>query len=274
MWFLRAPPDGSPVAGTSPPSPLFDTVDVLSEEVAQIHPSAFAAGRGQKVQQRLQQWRTARDLLPPGERQRREHLDQLRLGLLYRFLHRVPAAGGGSVERTALCLSGGGIRSAAFALGLLQGLAERRLLSQCHYLSTVSGGGYIGTWLSAWLRRARPAPPDQVYRSLAQRHSADEEWPQIRWLRAYSEYLTPRAGLMSADTWTGIALYIRNLLVNWLVIGSLIGALVTIPKVVTIIAVSTQHSPWCAWIYLLVFVAASLVGLSFVTRNRPSWRIA
>ena len=91
---------------------------------------------------------------------------------------------------------------------------------------------------------------------------------------AYSEYLTPRAGLMSADTWTGIALYIRNLLVNWLIIGSLIGAVVAFPKVVTIIAVRTQHSAWWAWIYLLVFFAASLVGLSFVTRNRPSWRIA
>ncbi len=274
MWFLRASQGGSPVAGTPVSSPLFDTVDVLSDEVAQIHPGAFAPGFGQKVQQRLLQWRTERDLLPPGARQQRERLDRLRLGLLYRFLHRVPAVAGGSVERTALCLSGGGIRSAAFALGLLQGLAERRLLSQCHYLSTVSGGGYIGTWLSAWLRRARPNPPDDIYRSLAQRPSADDEWPQIRWLRAYSEYLTPRAGLMSADTWTGIALYIRNLLVNWLVIGSLIGALVAFPKVVTIIAVWTQHSASWAWIYLSIFFVASLVGLSFVTRNRPSWRIA
>ena len=156
----------------------------------------------------------------------------------------------------------------------MQGLAERGLLARFHYLSTVSGGGYIGCWLSTWLRRSRPLPPDEVYRSLAQRPSADEEWPQIGWLRAYSEYLTPRAGIMSADTWTGIALYIRNLLVNWLVIGSLLGALVTLPKVVAIIAVWTQHSPWWAWIYLLVFAIASLVGLSFVTRNRPSWRIA
>ena len=274
MWFLRAPPDGSPVVGTPVPSPLLDTVDVLSDEVAQIHPGAFAARLGQKVQRQLQRWRTDRDRLAPEERQQRERLNRLRLGLLYWFLHRVPDPAGESVQRAALCLSGGGIRSAAFALGLLQGLAERRLLTQFHYLSTVSGGGYIGTWLSSWLRRARPAPPDEVYRSLAQRPSADDEWPQIRWLRAYSEYLTPRAGLMSADTWTGIALYIRNLLVNWLIIGSLIGAVVAFPKVVTIIAVRTQHSAWWAWIYLLVFFAASLVGLSFVTRNRPSWRIA
>src|ERR1051325_427837 len=54
---------------------------------------------------------------------------------------------------TALCISGGGIRSATFALGAIQGLAEHGLLSQFDYLSTVSGGGYIGSWLSAWTTR-------------------------------------------------------------------------------------------------------------------------
>ncbi|MDX6303281.1 MAG: hypothetical protein QOI77_250, partial [Blastocatellia bacterium] len=44
--------------------------------------------------------------------------------------------------RSALCLSGGGIRSATFNLGLLQGLARHELLSKFDYLSTVSGGGF------------------------------------------------------------------------------------------------------------------------------------
>jgi Patatin-like phospholipase len=44
----------------------------------------------------------------------------------------------------ALCLSGGGIRSAAFGLGIIQGLARANLLAEFDYLSTVSGGGYIG----------------------------------------------------------------------------------------------------------------------------------
>src|SRR6202035_5750926 len=55
---------------------------------------------------------------------------------------------------SALCVSGGGIRSATFALGAIQGLAEHGLLEQFDYLSTVSGGGYIGAWLSAWVNRA------------------------------------------------------------------------------------------------------------------------
>src|SRR5271155_6258701 len=54
---------------------------------------------------------------------------------------------------SALCISGGGIRSSTFALGALQALADHRLLGQFDYLSTVSGGGYIGSWLTAWIKR-------------------------------------------------------------------------------------------------------------------------
>jgi Patatin-like phospholipase len=50
--------------------------------------------------------------------------------------------------RAGLALSGGGIRAATVALGVLQSLAERDLLKRFHYLSTVSGGGYIGSSLS------------------------------------------------------------------------------------------------------------------------------
>ena len=56
-------------------------------------------------------------------------------------------------QGNALCISGGGIRSATFALGALQGLAELGLLEKFDYLSTVSGGGYIGSWLTAWKQR-------------------------------------------------------------------------------------------------------------------------
>ena len=48
-----------------------------------------------------------------------------------------------------LAFSGGGIRSATFNLGILQALAEAHLLHKFDYLSTVSGGGYIGAWLAA-----------------------------------------------------------------------------------------------------------------------------
>jgi hypothetical protein len=69
---------------------------------------------------------------------------------LYLNFHAAPA-----YPRTAICLSGGGIRSAAFGLGVLQFLAKADLLHRFEYISTVSGGGYIGSWLSAWLARLR-----------------------------------------------------------------------------------------------------------------------
>ena len=61
------------------------------------------------------------------------------------------------VDLAALCLSGGGIRSATFALGVMQGLARFGLLDRFHYLSSVSGGGYIASWLTAWRHRADDA---------------------------------------------------------------------------------------------------------------------
>jgi predicted acylesterase/phospholipase RssA len=50
-----------------------------------------------------------------------------------------------------LAFSGGGIRSATFNLGILQALAKAKTLRTFDYLSTVSGGGYIGSWLMGWM---------------------------------------------------------------------------------------------------------------------------
>src|ERR1043165_7635265 len=71
----------------------------------------------------------------------------IRLTAIWSTVHELPE------KRAALCFSGGGIRSATFGLGILQGLARCGLLDKFHYLSTVSGGGYIGSWLSAWINR-------------------------------------------------------------------------------------------------------------------------
>jgi uncharacterized membrane protein len=63
-----------------------------------------------------------------------------------------------------LSLSGGGIRSAMLGLGLLQTLTESEFGRHVDYLSTVSGGGYIGTALSSLLSMHElhhgPAPTD------------------------------------------------------------------------------------------------------------------
>ena len=54
-----------------------------------------------------------------------------------------------------LALSGGGIRSATFGLGVLQGLYALGIFERLDYISSVSGGGYIGGWLQAAVANGR-----------------------------------------------------------------------------------------------------------------------
>ncbi len=58
-----------------------------------------------------------------------------------------------------LALSGGGIRSAAFSLGVLGALARHNVLRHVDYLSTVSGGGYLGSFLTAFATSPSPQVP-------------------------------------------------------------------------------------------------------------------
>jgi len=60
------------------------------------------------------------------------------------------------LDAIGLALSGGGIRSATFCLGAIQVMAERKLLKDVDFLSTVSGGGYTGSFLSRRLGRLSP----------------------------------------------------------------------------------------------------------------------
>src|SRR5260370_20548156 len=119
-------------------------------------------------------------------------------------------------QRAALCISGGGIRSATFGLGVLQGLARCGLLDKFHYLSTVSGGGYIGSWLSAWIHRAKDglaSVADQLARP-SETARPNPEPAEIHNLRSYSNYLTPRLGRFSAATWTMVWRELANLPFN------------------------------------------------------------
>ena len=199
---------------------------------------------------------------------------------LYRALHRLSSV--------ALCLSGGGIRSASFALGVIEALAvhprqastrqegdkqaasaSASLLSQFHYLSTVSGGGYIGSWLAAWIARDGYGA---VWRGLVGRREHPEQEPaEIAWLRTYSNYLTPRLGLFSADTWTAIALYVRNLILNWLVILPALVLLLLSIKAFAVAAFWLSGSGRYAIVALAVVGALSMMwSLRFALLNRPS----
>ena len=155
-----------------------------------------------------------------------EKASDIRLAAMYTRIHRHEHG------QSALCLSGGGIRSGTFALGLLQGLARYNLLKQFDYLSTVSGGGYIGGWLTAWLHRHRDelAGVTEDMSTAEPKSKVDPDPPAIQYLREYSNFLTPKSGLLTADTWAFLAIYLRNLLLNWLVLFPLLLALLALPR--------------------------------------------
>jgi hypothetical protein len=53
----------------------------------------------------------------------------------------------------------------------------------------------------------------------------------VRHLREYSNYLSPKLGALSADTWTLVATYVRNLVLNWLVLVPVLMAALAVPRV-------------------------------------------
>lgn len=198
-------------------------------------------------------------------------------------------------ELVGLAFSGGGIRSATFNLGVLQGLAALNLLPMFDYLSTVSGGGYIGTWLSAWISRAgsdatvarckKPAPHDAkdapVYRvqdclDPDRSKKPDHQEPRpLRFLREYSNYLTPRLGFLGADTWTAVAIYTRNLLLNQLIFFSFLSSVLLVPRIVVWITDRTAHlsclpgarnlAPVAAFLLLLLALGVVTVNMKHLT---------
>jgi hypothetical protein len=130
---------------------------------------------------------------------------------------------------SGMCFSGGGIRSATFNLGVLQGLAAHGKLGCFDYLSTVSGGGYIHQFLASWIACENLAKvQEQLTPIPGAQHRA--LWPDpLRWLRRYSNYLTPQKGFFSADTWVVGAIWLRNTLLNQIVLVSTLLLLLLLP---------------------------------------------
>ncbi|APW59720.1 patatin-like phospholipase family protein [Paludisphaera borealis] len=275
--------------------PLF--ADVLSEELHAIDMRRACALFGRD--EVLAEGETEPDLQlvetpapsgeTPEERQKREDHDSARFDREMRKA---------ALDRdlVGLAFSGGGIRSATFSLGILQGLGRMKLLRRIDYLSTVSGGGYIGSWLAAWIRRegTRAEPPDpaspgdgatvpdamenvelqlnpsRIEQSNArrpvfeERSIVDEEPEAIRHLRSYSNYLTPRPGLFTTDTWTLLGIYIRNFLLNQLILFPLTVAFVVLVWIVVLFFGPHRwgSGKWCGFFFLALLAwSFTLLGL-------------
>lgn len=214
-----------------------------------------------------------------------------------------------SARLAGLAVSGGGIRSATFNLGVIQALARMGLLSRLDYVSVASGGGFIGSWLTSWIRRhgvrqveaalanaaCADEPPEEESDGEAEDGSSDRdgggpggdpaaadaasaaaeeqavgaaagavaeetgsepatagrgafdargsadpgqevEAAPIRWLRQFSNYLTPKVGLFSGDFWAIFETYLRNLLLNFGLVIGLLALIMLSPRLLLLLS--------------------------------------
>jgi hypothetical protein len=133
-----------------------------------------------------------------------------------------------------VALSGGGIRSATFSLGVFQSLARLRLLEHVKFLSTVSGGGYFGGFFGRLLHRNHGDIPgfdgDAAggrQRKTAERLSIEDVEAilensgssPLRFLRRNGRYLAPGG---SGDLLSAFAVVLRNWVAAQVVVGFLV----------------------------------------------------
>jgi len=134
--------------------------------------------------------------------------------------------------KAGLALSGGGIRSATFSLGVLQAFARYGLLRRFDFLSTVSGGGYVGSFLGrlytrpkeelrgALPRIVRPSP-DTTLRTtdLVERILSEPRSKPLCFLRENGRYLSPNG---AGDLLLAGAVVLRNTVSIHVVLATLV----------------------------------------------------
>jgi hypothetical protein len=123
--------------------------------------------------------------------------------------NQVPTVENGFV---GVALSGGGNRSSTFCLGVLQALNATGTLENVHYLSTVSGGGYIGTAMTVGMSTGGSFPFGQTGVDVG-------ETPETRHLRDNSRYLL-QDGVRSLIS--AFVIYLRGIAMNAVVVVPLL----------------------------------------------------
>jgi hypothetical protein len=177
-----------------------------------------------------------------------------------------------------LCLSGGGIRSATFNLGVLQGLSRLGLLPKVEYLSSVSGGGYIHHFLAAWITRrsslldvqaALNPIPSQEKNSRGEARVMTPE--PISWLRRYSNYLSPSIALFGTDMWTIAAVWVRNTLLNLIVLLSTLLFLLMLPHLFVSTSMTIRSIVESDTVPVIVLIISFAVGFVFFALDFPEF---
>jgi hypothetical protein len=179
-----------------------------------------------------------------------------------------------------LALSGGGIRSATFALGLAQGLARAELLSCVDIMSTVSGGGYFGAFYGHLLHRP-PKRPRSSERAPADEVLADAKPDAVEFLRSNGRYLAPNG---AGDLFAAGAVVLRNWVSALVVIGAVVLLVFTVLALVrygimdrvavfgpALAGLPPWMSPYVLFMLGLVLLVTAPVGWTFwLVKDGPS----
>lgn len=157
-----------------------------------------------------------------------------------------------------LALSGGGIRSATFALGVVTELARRGLMDDVDYLSTVSGGGYLGGFITSTVGEASSEDEDRPFRAVFGESDRMEKRP-VRTLRNHSKYLV-EGGIKTLATLAGTVLY-----------GLITAALLVAPVLLLLVAsaASVRHAPDIA--RAVAWFGVALFAIGYATAQ---WTVA
>ena len=144
-------------------------------------------------------------------------------------------------ELVGMAMSGGGTRSAVFNLGVAQALAQYGLMNQVDYMSTISGGGYLGSSLTSLCAEDLPydtqdsengpsrldmtkdrfpyafpgplAQPPEGNNTSPEVHGLES--PATRHVREYARLLIPGSGIFHMETWTTISRYLVSTFALW-----------------------------------------------------------
>lgn len=170
---------------------------------------------------------------------------------------------------TGLAISGGGIRSASFGLGVIQALQQKGWLKKLDYLSTASGGGYIGTSLT-WFNELHKNNGGFAFASNEQgaRHESGDtddgfDSSDVNFIRQHANYLAPSSYL---NTISLLGVILRGMLVSFSIYFSLLLALMIVIDAHQLLEKAMRYPDTLLGIFVLTSFIYALSTFLF-TRN-------
>ncbi len=177
---------------------------------------------------------------------------------------------------TGLAISGGGIRSASFGLGVMQALVNNNVLKRMDYMSTVSGGGYLGSALTWALKQGGDqagTSPDNFPLGKRGKHRDKDtifkhdkevinENDLLDFIRQHGSYLAPTSSL---DMVSFITVLMRSVMMSLFVYLSFLTIVVTVAVCLLHIITYLLHE------YNIIYQINQLFPFLGDETDRPKW---